>query len=89
MPAQEGPHTVTGIEIGHMWTCDGDAEEVMKVAEVRHGELRAEFGHDVLKKSRGRHNEGDVVNVDRGGPRIWLFKIFKVQKKIGSLKFKL
>jgi hypothetical protein len=30
-------------------TSDGDAEEVMKIAKVRHGELRAEFGYDVLK----------------------------------------
>jgi hypothetical protein len=30
---------------------DGDAGEVMEVVEVCHGELKAEFVHDVLKKS--------------------------------------
>jgi hypothetical protein len=46
-------------------TGDCDAEEVMEVAEVRHGELRAEFGHDVLKKSQGRCGEDDVVDVEQ------------------------
>jgi hypothetical protein len=44
---------------------DSDAEEVVEVAEIRHGELRGEFGHDVLKKSRGRCGEDDVVNVEQ------------------------
>jgi hypothetical protein len=30
-------------------TRDGDAEEVVEVAEVGHGKLRRESGHDVLK----------------------------------------
>jgi hypothetical protein len=44
---------------------DGDAEEVVEVAEVSHGELRIEFGHDVLEKSRRRSGEDDVVDVEQ------------------------
>ena len=32
--------------------CHQDAEEVVEVAKVRHGELRGEAGDDVLEKSR-------------------------------------
>jgi hypothetical protein len=46
---------------------DGDAEEVLEVAEVSHGELRTEFGHDVLKKSRRRSSEDDVVDLQQVG----------------------
>jgi hypothetical protein len=44
---------------------DSDAKEVMKITEVRHGELRAKLGHDVLKESRGRCDEDDVINVEQ------------------------
>jgi hypothetical protein len=33
-------------------TRDGDAEEVVEVAEVGHGKLGREFSHDVLKQGR-------------------------------------
>jgi hypothetical protein len=44
---------------------DDNDEEVVEVAHIRHGELRAEFSHDVLKKSRGRCGEDDVIDVEQ------------------------
>jgi hypothetical protein len=38
---------------------------VVEVAEVSHGELRTEFGHDVLEKNRRRSGEDDVVDVEQ------------------------
>jgi hypothetical protein len=40
---------------------DDVAEEVVEVAEVSNVELRTEFGHDVLKKSRRRSSEDELL----------------------------
>ena len=42
-----------------------DAEEVVQVAEVRHGELRAEARGDVLEKGRRRRGGNDVIDVEK------------------------
>jgi hypothetical protein len=38
---------------------------VVEVAEVSHGELRTEFGHGMLEKSRRRSGEDDVIDVEQ------------------------
>jgi hypothetical protein len=43
---------------------DGDAEEVVKSAQVGHGELRLEASHESLQKSGSRGGEDDVVDVE-------------------------
>jgi len=44
---------------------DGDAEEVMKVAKVRHSELGVETLGDVLQESRRGGSQDDVVDVEK------------------------
>jgi hypothetical protein len=44
---------------------DGDAEEVMQIAKVRHSKLRHESSHDGLKKCRRRSSHNDVVDVEQ------------------------
>ena len=44
---------------------DRDAEEVVKAAHVRHGELGAERGGDPVKETRRGGGEDDVVDVQQ------------------------
>jgi hypothetical protein len=46
-------------------TRDSNAEEVVKSAKIRHGELRAQLSHDALQEGRGRGGENDVVVVQQ------------------------
>jgi hypothetical protein len=43
--------------------CHGDAKEVVKINEVRHGELRVETQGDMLKLGQGQRREDDVINI--------------------------
>jgi hypothetical protein len=46
-------------------TSDNNAEEVVKSANIRHGELRAQPSHDALQEGQGRGSENDVVDVQQ------------------------
>jgi hypothetical protein len=43
---------------------DGDAEKVVKIAEVRHGELGVESLGDTLEEVRRGSSEDDIIDVE-------------------------
>jgi hypothetical protein len=62
---------------------DGDAEEVMHIAEVRHGKLGVESRHDALQEGNRRRCKDDVVDVqEQVGGGIPLFE--NKERRVGD-----